>query len=292
MPTVLNPGNLSWNYTDLLPFENRSVYVTLNVNAPTETPPVNIDDELGFVAIINPIPGDEFTSDNTFEYKQIVVGSFDPNDITCLQGNILPTTEIGDFLHYVINFENVGTAPAENVVVEVDVNDIQFDISTLRVLNTSHEVQTRVENDKAKFIFEGINLAASGGHGNILIRIKSDQNLETGDTVMKMADIHFDYNFPIETNTASTTYDNLSVGEFQLDETIQLYPNPTQNKININASTVIKSVQIFDVQGRIIMTKIADNSAVSLDLSQYANGVYLIKINREKGSVLEKVIKH
>ena len=31
-------GNLSWNYTNLLPFETRTIAVILNANSPMETP--------------------------------------------------------------------------------------------------------------------------------------------------------------------------------------------------------------------------------------------------------------
>jgi hypothetical protein len=43
IPAVSSQTNdvLSWNFTDLLPFETRSIMVTLNANSPMETPPLN-----------------------------------------------------------------------------------------------------------------------------------------------------------------------------------------------------------------------------------------------------------
>ena len=48
-------GSLTWSYTDLVPFETRTITVTLNLNSPMETPAVNIGDELDFQAVIEPI---------------------------------------------------------------------------------------------------------------------------------------------------------------------------------------------------------------------------------------------
>ncbi len=292
-PDNQDSGSLIWNYDNLLPFESRSVQVTLNVNGPTETPPVNIDDVLAFQATINPISGDEFSDDNTFDYDQVVVGSFDPNDITCLQGDVLPTAEIGNFLHYIINFENIGTAPAENVVVELDVDDAQFDINTLRVLNASHEMQTELQNNKIKFVFNGINLGATGGHGNILIRMKSNQNLVSGNTVTKKANIFFDYNFPIETNVASTTFQNsLSEDDFQLGKSLMVFPNPVFDLVNIKAASLIMSIEVYDMQGRMLVSQLVSNKETQLDMSSYSNGIYILKVNSNKGSITKEIIKN
>ena len=80
----LSVNTLSWNYSNLLPFENRAIEVVLNINSAIETPAITIGDQLDYTVTINPITGDEIPDDNVFNYKQTVVGSFDPNDIIIL----------------------------------------------------------------------------------------------------------------------------------------------------------------------------------------------------------------
>ena len=109
---------LSWDYSNLKPFETREINVVLNVNSPMETPAVNNGDRLSFNALITPLSGDEKPVDNSFALRQIVVGSFDPNDKTCLEGDVLTPELIGEFVHYLIRFENTGTYPAQNIVVK------------------------------------------------------------------------------------------------------------------------------------------------------------------------------
>jgi hypothetical protein len=290
VPTSINSGGLSWSYANLLPFESRSVLVTFSINAPTDTPSVNIGDDLQFTTSILPMAGDESTSDNTFLLNQTVVGAFDPNDITCLEGNVVSPSLIGEYLHYGVNFENTGNFEAENIVVKVEVNAADFDVNSLRLLNTSHNSYTKVAGNIVEFIFENIALS-SGGHGNILLKVKSKNNLVTGDLVVKNAKIYFDYNAPIETNLESTVFQSLSSGDFVLDNSIAVFPNPTKDKINVKATSNIKNINVYDVQGRLLETGFYEALSATVDLSRYNNGVYLLKISTDKGVNFQKVIK-
>lgn len=304
IPTnVQNPGLLGWNYANLLPFESRSYYVRLDINTPTQTPPVNLDDVLNFTATINPIAGDLNSADNTFNFNQIVIGSYDPNDITCLEGKSVSPATIGDYLHYVVNFENTGTAPAETVVVKVVVDQTKYDINSLQLLDTSHPSEVNVHGNVVEFIFDKINLGAAkkanltakdppvNGHGNVLFKIRTLNNLITGDEVGKEADIYFDYNAPVETNKAETIFKNLGTKDHQVDKSVALYPNPTKGNVTINCDNTIKHVELFDVQGRILQNKIETNNNTQLDISNKPNGLYFIRITTENGIKVEKVIK-
>lgn len=290
LPDAQNLGILNWNYQNLLPFENRSFYVTLNVNSPQEIPAVNINDILNFQVAITSLNGDEITEDNSFSYNQTVVGSFDPNDITCIEGEVAPPSEIGDYLHYIINFENTGTAEAENIVVNVDVDESKFDINSMQLLNASHAVDARVKGNKAEFIFQEIWLD-TGGHGNVLLKIRTKNNLLEGESVTKQANIYFDYNFPIETNMAHTTFEILSSGNFEVDESITVFPNPTTSIINVSSDNHIQLVQLYDLQGRLLQTQIIDAAATKLDMSNKTNGIYFLKITTENGVKVEKISK-
>ncbi|MBL7887564.1 MAG: T9SS type A sorting domain-containing protein [Flavobacterium sp.] len=289
-PDNLAVNSLSWNYTNLLPFESRTINVMLNVNAPTDTPPVNIGDELDFVVAINPIVNDEIPLDNSFNYNQIVVGSFDPNNIECLEGEVVAPSYIGQYLHYAVNFENTGNFPAENIVVKIVIDTTKYDMNSLQLLNVSHNSYTRIKDNIVEIIFQQINLD-SGGHGNILFKIRTNDNLVEGNSVAKRADIFFDYNAPIDTGMANTTFEVLNNSVFELDDTISIYPNPTSSIININGNFNIKTIQLYDVQGRLLQTQLADEVQTSIDISEKSKGVYFLKITSDKGSKVEKLIK-
>ncbi len=280
----------NWNYTNLLPFESRTITVTLNVNSPTETPAVNIGDTLNFVVSTFPLEADENPEDNTFEYVQTVVGSYDPNDITCLEGDVVPPSEIGNYLHYAINFENTGTFPAENVVVKTEVDAAKFDIGSLQLMNANFPVDARISGNRVEFIFKNIQLPI-GGHGHVLLKIKTNETLILGDAVANRADIFFDYNFPIDTGLANTVFQTLSNSVFEVDGSIAVYPNPATTEVTVKANNNIKSIQLYDAQGRIIMTSLIDDLASKLDISGYSKGIYFIKIITEKGAQVQKLLK-
>lgn len=288
---------LNFNYANLLPFESREILVTFTINTPTGTNPVNNGDNLTFIAQVGLNIGDENLDDNTFTFNQTVVGSYDPNDITCLEGETVDQSEIGEYLHYMINFENTGTFQAENVVVKDEIDVTKYDINSLQILNTSHNAYTRINGNKIEFIFEGINLAATsgsppvGGHGNVLFKIKSKNNLVNGDSVQKRANIYFDYNAPINTNFAVTTFQTLNNSIFEFDNSIQIYPNPTVSIINIKSNNSIKSIELYDIQGRILETSLENSFESKLDISKRETGIYFLKITTEEGSKVEKVLK-
>ena len=295
-PAAQISGRLTFDYLNLLPFENREIIAVLNLNSPVEQPPVNIDDELVFTAEINPVAADASPDDNYFTFRQTAIGSYDPNDKTCLEGNVVSTDNIGKYLHYNINFENTGNADAVNVVIRDTINMGKFDLGSLQVLNSSHPVVVNIKANIVEFIFENINLPPSimnpiGGHGNVLFKIKTKGNLYPGDTVENTANIYFDYNAPIVTNEAKTTFAVLNAEQFNRDTSIKLEPNPTRDFIKIRSKNTLQSVQLFDVNGRILQTAIENKKETTIDLSAVTKGIYFVKINSDKGSKIEKLIK-
>ncbi len=289
-PNAQIEDSLIWNFTDLQPFETLQTSLSFSVNSPTDVPPVNIGDELIFNATVNPTEVDEIPVDNIFNFNQTVVGSYDPNDITCIEGDVVPTSEIGEYLHYVINFENTGNSEAQNIVVRTEIDAEKFDVNSLQMLNTSHNAYIRQNGSVVEFIFQNIALE-SGGHGNVLLKIKTKSNLQNGDSVTKQATIYFDYNAPIETNLANTTFQTLGSGNFEMDASISVHPNPTSSIVNINCDSTIKSIQLYDVQGRLLQTQIVNNGTTSIDISDQSSGIYFAKIMSEVGVKIEKIIK-
>jgi Leucine-rich repeat (LRR) protein len=285
---------LQWSYSNLLPFETRVINVTLHLNSPLDTPALNSGDMLDFAANITPVINDELPADNVFVLHQIVVNSMDPNDIQCLEGSSVLSTEIGKYLHYAVQFENTGTAAAENIVVKDVIDTAKYDMDSLQLLDASAPVYARITGNVVEFIFKNIQLSPAtgnppvGGHGDILFKIKSKNTLVTGNSVEKQAKIYFDYNAPINTNIAQTTFAELSNTVFTKDDSIKVSPNPTHAIITIHGNSSIKSITLFDVQGRILETVLNNNS---IDLADKTNGIYFLKITSEKGSKVEKVVK-
>ncbi|ASK31698.1 hypothetical protein CEY12_16955 [Chryseobacterium sp. T16E-39] len=282
------------NFSNIKPFGNTASEIIFTINPPTHsTYPVHSGDILNFSAMVNPVAADINPLDNVFNYKQTVVNSFDPNDIICLEGNSIPVSMVGNYLHYIVNFENTGTAPAANVVVEMDIDPNDFDISTLQLQNSSHQVYTKVSGNKVEFMMKNANLG-NGGHGNVLMKVMSKNNLIPGDHVENKANIYFDYNFPIVTNEEMTQIENvLQVVDVKKDDSVKVYPIPTKGDVTIEAGSKIISVEVYDGQGRILQKHTGvDSHSTKITIRSAGSGVYFMKIYTDKGLMLKKVIKN
>lgn len=293
VPTMQTAGTLLWTIGTIKPFQTGEILATLNVNSPTELPAVNGGDVLGYNAEIIGLNTDEMLNDNTFSLKQIVVNSFDPNDKTCLEGTTIDPNTIGKYVHYKIRFENTGTFAATNVVVKDIIDATKFDVSTLEMIDASHSCVARITNpNKVEFIFENINLPFDDANndGYVTFKIKTNPNLVLGNSFSNLANIYFDYNFPIVTNNFTTTIQNtLSLQENELINNVVAYPNPVRDILNFKTKHTILKVEVYDNSGRILSSNAISDHKV--DLSNLKTATYLLKLYTEKGIENIKVIK-
>lgn len=287
-------NTLTWNFSNLAPFEIREILVTMNINSPAETPPVNVGNGLLFSATVTGA-ADETPSNNTSNLNQTVVGSFDPNDKTCLQGNNLPIGQVGTYLSYIIRFENTGTANAENVVVRDVIDTSKFDINTLTPLSGSHSFITKISNtNEVEFIFENINLPFDDANndGYVAFKIKTKPTLTVGTNISNTANIYFDYNLPVTTNTYTTAvYNPLSTNDFEFDNVFTLSPVPAKDVLNITIkqAVIMSSVSIYNTLGQLL--QVNANPGQIIDVSGLKAGSYFIKIASDKGTASSKFIK-
>ena len=87
-----------------------------------------------------------------------------------------------------------------------------------------------------------------------------------------------------------------SVGNLEIIESFNIFPNPTSGLIQVNAelsrSTELE-INVYNVLGQEIIRSQTNGRQIneSFDLSQEAAGTYYIKLGNEQGAVVEKIIK-
>jgi Peptidase C10 family/Spi protease inhibitor/Secretion system C-terminal sorting domain len=95
---------------------------------------------------------------------------------------------------------------------------------------------------------------------------------------------------PIRINITSTT----DMEEPKLtDETVVLFPNPTSQMLNIDLhGGTVNEVVISDIQGREMqkLTPVAGESLISVPVSNYAAGVYLVQLHSGADVITKKVV--
>jgi hypothetical protein len=296
-PAITNQttNSLNWNFSNLLPFESKEILLTLNLNSPVEIPPTNAGDVLNFsTSVVG--AADETAIDNSSNINQIVINSLDPNDKTCIEGTTITPSMVGNYVHYIIRFENDGNYNAQNIVIKDIIDTNKFDISTLVPLSGSASYETRLtNNNQIEFIFENINLPFITGTntGYIAFKIKTKPSLVIGNTFSNSASIFFDYNYPIVTNTATTTVQLLGVNDFDFDTYFTIYPNPVDQVLNLNVKAAIKvnSIGVFDVLGQQVIAIPNADSVSKIDVTNLKTGSYFIKMITDKGTTNFKFLK-
>jgi len=288
-------NSLTFNYSNLKPFETKTIDLIFNIMQP---PTTDIGDIMSFTATINPIAGDNTETDNIFSFEQIVVGSFDPNDIHVLEGEEIFEEEIDNYLHYIIRFQNTGTASAINVRVANEL-DSNLDWATLQLENMSHSNRVEIVNgNEIDFIFNNINLPDSNtnepeSHGYIQYKIKPKNNIQIGESISNSAQIYFDFNPPIVTNTVVTTVvQNLSVEENVLNS-LSIYPIPATTQVFISYNGTISKVKIYNELGQLLLEENDSTGINSIDIKNLSAGIYFIKLVDENlNEIVKKLIKN
>jgi hypothetical protein len=73
---------------------------------------------------------------------------------------------------------------------------------------------------------------------------------------------------------------------------VTLYPNPTTGNLNVqlNAIETINAV-VYDTQGKLILTVNNLKNGSTIDLSAVETGIYMVHLNAENASMIQRVIK-
>lgn len=87
-------------------------------------------------------------------------------------------------------------------------------------------------------------------------------------------------------------YTYLSIDEVEANNDFRIYPNPSDNILNIDVlNKQINKIEIFDLQGRLLKTIKESKEKYQIDISNFTSATYLLKISTEKGTQSVKIIK-
>ena len=283
-PDFYDPATktLRFNYANLMLGEVRNIVLTYNL------PPATLLGSTYNHTVTANIGGTDPTPENNqYSYPFVVVGSYDPNDLRVTPEGFI--TETDKELVYSIRFQNTGTYPAELVVVK-DVIDQNLDIHSITDITASHAYKFRVlENRTVEFAFENINLAdvkrnEPDSHGYVNFKIRKKANLEIGTEIRNTANIYFDYNDPIITNTTVNTM-GIATGITEGSKPTGLvYPNPAKDHTTFRFECGISNLQLLTVTGaEVYNQRVSDQQTIDVTLT-LTKGMYIYKATAADGN--------
>lgn len=77
------------------------------------------------------------------------------------------------------------------------------------------------------------------------------------------------------------------------DNTIKIYPNPGNDNITIENSAFAKdqTISVYDTQGQLLILQPMLQAKTNVDITDFARGVYFVKVKTEKGMEVVKFVK-
>ncbi|MBO6516606.1 MAG: T9SS type A sorting domain-containing protein [Bacteroidia bacterium] len=282
------PGDIVFHIDSIDGFEDRVInfrYFVDSVNFKT-------GDYIELVA--SSLEKDSFSDNDRDTIKKLVLRPYDPNMKESFPSG--PIKHKVKKIDYTIQFQNVGSAPAKNVRV-IDTMEVNMPVEYIRIKGTSHpkSYKLTVKDNLLIWNFYGINLPDSasdeeGSRGFVSYEAKVTSGLNApGDSLRNRAFIYFDYEDPIETNTAAVyvTEDvNNTVTDFQsLSAGLSAYPNPFTNSLTVrNISNKNQTVRLYDVQGQVVskFDLLSDEKTV-ISTQWLTPGMYFLQTDIGKG---------
>jgi len=239
---------------------------------------------------IDPISGDYNPWNNTLDSEEPITGSHDPNLLTVMPAGATPDggiTPKDSVLFYTVNFQNTGSDTAFTVIVKDTLSPF-LDPATFQP-GASSNPYTFTLSDKGLLTwrFDGILLPDStvnnaGSNGFLNYSVKLRKGLHPGTVITNRADVFFDFNAAILTNTTvNTLYGPNGIEKRTLPNTgIFAYPNPFDESTTILISGTPQQHELilYDVVGQEVKRFKSSESTITLQRESLAKGIYFLKV--------------
>ena len=287
VPTVNDPGHLQWN----MPTIPGPGAVQIEVTFDLPFDPLLIGDAISATVQLNATDVNADPVSATYTLNDTIVSSYDPNDKRAFTSSGMSGQSYflayDDYVDYTVRFQNTGNATAEDVFIVDTISDL-YQQTTPEVLGASHAYDVSWTGDHIlRFDFHGIqlpdstsDLAASQGH--ISFRLRPVSDIAAGSTLSNFADIHFDNNPPVRTNTSELLVADGPFGvEESIDGGLRAFPNPTDGRLILVRSDASwnGSLTVRSLTGAEILTVEwpPGSSSLLLDLSDLVPGLYMVE---------------
>lgn len=296
-PTVNTPGQLQFTVPSLNAFGQMNIAVVLQV--PPD--PLLIGTNMNAALTLAPSPADTDPTNDVATLSTMVVGAYDPNDKLVSTSSRLNRSlyflDADTSLTYTIRFQNTGNAEALHVRL-VDTLSHVLDVASLRLLGATHAFEARLESDSILIIdFPDIMLPDStsdlmGSQGAFSFTISPHAWIVPGTVLANKADIYFDVNPPIRTNTATVVAEFGTHLPLPNIPSLALAPNPVADDLRIQLhATGTGQWTIQDAHGRLVLQGQWTGAARSLNVSGAQPGLYIVTVITEHGLAMARFAK-
>lgn len=222
-------------------------------------------------------------------------GSYDPNNKEAqpMGYNTEHYIDQNQYIDYKINFQNTGTDTAFFVTL-IDTLSPYLDPASVQLTSASHPYTWKIKNNgvlEVKFdyiMLPDSNVNEPASHGFAKFRIQQQANNPVGTIINNFADIYFDLNLPVRTNTS---YHEIGINFYILsivplesapDVQVNAFPNPFTHSttIEVEGTTYDNlTLCVYDLMGRQVSLLSEENTnTIELSRNNLETGVYVFKL--------------
>lgn len=242
----------------------------------------------------------ELNPANNAKECRVNTGAFDPNDKQAfVNGRPAPSAiPLKTRIDYLIRFQNTGTDTAFTVVVN-DRLSPNLDIQSIKPGLSSHPYRFEIlENRLVRFIFSNIALPDSNtnrtaSNGFVKFSISPLSGLPNRAEIENTAEIYFDFNEPISTNTVKIQLSS-STPAYKLDCFVS--PNPAMDQFEVylaqSDGKLIEGlfVDMYDAAGHQIRHQQMEGTSTKMACYGLSPGFYWLKMSAYDGRTVVKKI--
>ena len=91
-------------------------------------------------------------------------------------------------------------------------------------------------------------------------------------------------------NVTGMTTTLTSVNELVVDRSVNVYPNPANEVINIASDYDLRKVTLVNYVGQTVFSQVVDGNNFQINVSNFVNGMYFVRIETVQGNVVTKPI--
>lgn len=296
-PVSAGGGNVEWLVSALAPFSTQQFVVDLAV-PPTAS---LIGTVVNATASATGDVPDSNPANDSYSITRTIIGAYDPNDklatTSSRASEELYFLDLDAHVDYTIRFQNTGTAEAINVHLTDTISPL-FDLASLQILGASHPFTAHLLSDRVlRFDFLNINLPDStsdllGSQGFASFRLRPVNGLAIGEVLENEADIFFDFNEPIRTNTSVLTTE-FSVGLAEVHgAALLMHPNPASDEIALQLPSGPHRIELMSADGRVLYSVNVTDRTVRMPLDRLPQGLYLVHaIDGRGGHLIGRFVK-
>jgi len=176
-----------------------------------------------------------------------------------------------------------GSSTAEQLITVNDFPVVSSIMGEIMPLNGSTETYTVPFNQGSTYIWRisGGSQASGGNSNSIEITWDDPENMAYICVTETDANGCEGEEFCYDVNTL------VSVNDIASEKGLSIFPNPTDGLLYIQSNETPDNIEVFDVIGQRIQVNYQNNT---INMSQQATGVYLLRVTYEEGSVTRRIM--